>query len=94
MLEYKLLPYLVYGVTMPVVIEIIAAILIILVIIQYYVHKKFPKNSIFREPSNTGTALYALSLLLTVVNSNIFCARRLVNSRIIQKFHILTAKIT
>lgn len=66
MLEYKLLPYLVYGITMPVVIGITVAILIIFVIIQYYVHKKFPKNSIFRELSNTGTALYALSLLLIV----------------------------
>lgn len=66
MLEYKLLPYLAYGVAMPVVIGIIVTILIMLIIIQYYVHKKFPKNSIFRELSNAGTALYVFSLLLIV----------------------------
>ena len=66
MLELNYFPYLVYALTLPVIVAIAVVILIMLIIIQCYAHKKFPKNSIFREFSNAGTALYVASIMLII----------------------------
>lgn len=67
MLELNYFPYLVYVLTLPVIIGVAVAVLIMLIVIQCYAHKKFPKNSIFRELSNAGTALYISSMMLIII---------------------------
>lgn len=76
MIELNYFPYLVYVLTLPVIVGIAATILIMLIIAQCYVHKKFLKNSIFRKLSNAGTAFYISSIMLII--AYFVCAEALI----------------